>query len=265
MKPSGTDEQIAAAFRRLQVATQVRTAGSPIRDLIAPGDEKAAYAVQRLLTDARVKNGARVVGRKIGLTSPALLAKLGLDHPDYGMLFDDMACPPDEPIDFGRLLQPKVEPEVAFVLADDLTDPAPTAASVRGHIAYMVAAIEIVDSRIAGWDLSLADTIADNGSAALFVLGSKRVDLTDVEPATVRMSMTLNGAPVATGTGQSVYGDPLKALAWLAATAVADGNPLRAGQVVLTGSLGPQIPVGPRARVHVEITGLGTVGAAFSS
>jgi 2-keto-4-pentenoate hydratase len=261
----GTTDPVVAAFDRLRTAAQTRTPCAPVRDLIGPDDETLAYAVQRRTTEARIREGRRAVGRKVGLTSPAVQRQLGVGRPDFGMLFDDMACAESAAISLDRLLQPRVEAEVAFVLRDDVTDPHVTAITVRQRVAYAVAALEIVDSRIAGWDISFADTIADNGSSGLFVLGADRVPLDAVEPAAVQMTMFVDGVPASTGSGEACLGDPLEALAWLARTALAHGDPLRAGDVVLSGALGPMVPVTPGMRVRAHLTGLGRVQSTFTT
>ena len=148
------------------------------------------------------------------------------------------------------LLQPRIEAEVAFVLSADLDEGRLDVDAVRAAVAHAVAALEIVDSRIAGWDISFGDTVADNASSGLFVLGATTHSLGDVEPVEVQMVMTENGEEVSTGNGAACLGDPLEALAWLARTARGYGNPLRAGQVVLSGALGPMVPVKPRGHVH---------------
>jgi 2-keto-4-pentenoate hydratase len=249
---------ISEAAQRLRTAARTGVPCAPVRDLV--GDVRAAYDVQQEQTAARLAEGRRVVGAKIGLTSPAVQAQLGVDSPDFGVLFDDMARSEAEPIDTAGLLQPRIEAEVAFVLAADITDPDRAADSV----AYAVAALEIVDSRIAGWDITLPDTVADNASSALFVLGARPVPLADLVPADVTMALTVDGTEVSTGTGKACLGDPLLALAWLARTSVANGQPLRAGQVVLSGALGPMVPVTPGIVVVAEISGLGTVRARFA-
>jgi 2-keto-4-pentenoate hydratase len=152
----------------------------------------------------------------------------------------------------------------AFVLADDLVEGDLDDEQIRAAVAYTVATIEIVDSRIAGWDITFADTVADNASSGLFVLGAQRVPLSDFEPADATMSMTLDGDVVSEGTGRACLGDPLNALAWLAQAARELGDPLRAGQVVLSGALGPMVPVHPGAEVRAELSSLGTVTATFS-
>lgn len=255
---------IEQAAARLRDAARSGQPCAPVRDLIGTGDVSRAYAVQRLLTEDRVATGARVVGRKIGLTNPAVQQQLGVDRPDFGVLFADMECRGAEPVPMGRLLQPKVEAEVAFVLAADLTEEHIGPEVARRAVAYAVAALEIVDSRIAGWDISFGDTVADNASSGLYVLGTERRTLAEVEPADVDMAMTVNGEPASTGTGRACLGDPLAALAWLATTARDLGEPLRAGEVVLSGALGPMVPVRSGDEVVAEVSGLGSVRAFFA-
>lgn len=254
---------ILEAAARLHRAAQDHRPCPPVRDLIGPSDVGAAYAVQRELTRARLAGGARVVGRKIGLTSPAVQRQLGVDRPDFGVLFADMAYPDGAEIPMTRLLQPRAEAEVAFVLGRDLDEPGLGPERVRAAVAYAVAALEIVDSRIEGWDITFGDTVADNASSGLFVLGGRPAPLERFEPAEVGMTMTLGGEVVSTGTGADCLGDPLRALAWLAETARELGDPLRAGQVVLSGALGPMRPVGSGDEVAAEISGLGPVRAVF--
>ncbi|MCP2319196.1 2-keto-4-pentenoate hydratase [Nocardia amikacinitolerans] len=254
---------ILAAAQRLADAADTGVAAAPVRDLIGSDDVESAYAVQRLGVRRRIESGARVVGRKIGLTAPAVQRQLGVDQPDFGVLFADMDV--RTPVaDRPRLLQPKIEAELAFVLSADLDTEEIDARSVRNAVDYAVAALEIVDSRIADWDITFGDTVADNASSGWFVLGERRLSLADFEPREVSMSMLLDGEIVSTGTGSACLGDPLEALAWLARTARALGDPLRAGEIVLSGALGPMAPLRPGAHVHSEIRygveTLGTVG-----
>ncbi|MBB3082355.1 2-keto-4-pentenoate hydratase [Geodermatophilus sabuli] len=255
---------VAEAAERLEVAARSGVPCRPVRDLIGTDDVEQAYAVQQRLTRRRLADGARVVGRKIGLTSPAVQAQLGVDRPDFGVLFDDMDVSGLAEVPSARLLQAKSEAEIAFVLGEDLAEGPLDAARVRGAVAYAVAALEIVDSRIAGWDITFGDTVADNASSGLFVLGERRLTLAEFEPAAVTMRMTLDGAVVSEGTGAACLGDPLNALAWLARTAVEVGDPLRTGQVVLSGALGPMAATPPGSVVTAEISTLGTVTATFS-
>lgn len=239
---------VIEATERILSATRSGEPGLPVRDLIGSTDVAAAYAVQQSVNEARVLAGARVIGRKIGLTSPAVQAQLGVSQPDFGVLFDDMEIAHNAPTPMGRLLQPKVEAEIAFVLKADLADEI-TEDSVRAAVDYAVVALEIVDSRIANWDITFGDTVADNASSGLFVLGNTRWDLAEVEPAETLMAMYVDGDLVSSGTGTACLGDPLAALAWLAETARDFGEPLRAGQVVLSGALGPMVPLAAGSRV----------------
>ncbi|WP_370185006.1 2-keto-4-pentenoate hydratase [Rhodococcus wratislaviensis] len=257
-------DAIAAAAERLSAAAGTGTPCAPIRDLIGPDDVAAAYAVQERNIAARIAAGASVVGRKIGLTSPAVQQQLGVDQPDFGVLLDDMRCDESAPIPLSRLLQPKAEAEIAFVLADDLVDGPLDDAQVRAAVDYAVAALEIVDSRIAGWDITFADTVADNGSSGLFVLGAERRTLDSFDPVATQMQMSIDGTEVSTGTGAACLGDPLHALAWLARTAREFGQPLRAGQVILSGALGPMAAIAAAGTVRADITGLGSVAATFT-
>lgn len=258
---SADADAIAQATERITQALRDSRPVTPVRDLLG-SDIGAAYAVQRELTRARLATGAVVVGRKIGLTSPAVQRQLGVDQPDFGVLFDDMDVTALAEVPASRLLQPKAEAEIAFVLKEDLTDP--DDAKVRAAVDYAVAAIEIVDSRITDWDITIADTVADNASSGLFVLGARRLTLDEFEPREVTMRLYRDGDLVSEGTGTACLGDPLAALAWLARTALGFGDPLRAGQVVLSGALGPMVPAPPGCRVRAEISSLGEVAATFA-
>jgi 2-keto-4-pentenoate hydratase len=261
--PSTDAGAVDDAVQRLRSAATTGVVCAPVRDLIGRTDVAAAYAVQEGLTAGRLEAGAVVVGRKIGLTSPAVQAQLGVDQPDFGVLFADMDVTENQPVPMARLMQPKIEAEIAFVLSADLVDGPLDEDQVRAAVAYATPALEIVDSRITGWDISFADTVADNASSGLFVLGTQRVTLDDFEPVETTMSMTVDGEVVSTGSGAACLGDPLNALRWLAVTARDLGQPLLAGQVVLSGALGPMVPVAPQQRVVAEITGLGSVTAQF--
>jgi 2-keto-4-pentenoate hydratase len=280
-------------LKALGILVAARATGEPcppVRGLLPDGDVDAAYAVQSAWVADQIAAGARVVGRKIGLTNPAVQAQFGVDRPDFGVLFESMACAPGTPIDSARMLQPKIEAEIAFVLAEDLTGPMIGPAEVAAATAYVVAALEIVDSRIAGWDIGIVDTIADNGSSGLFVLGDRRQGLGRLDLAECAMTLRRVGAGqggaggsgssggpvgpvgeigevgevVSTGTGASILGHPLAAVAWLAAAVRDHGRPLRAGEVVLSGSLGPMVTVAPGDAFQADISGVGQVSAVFA-
>ena len=232
---------------------------SPLRDGLDPTDGDGAYAVQALNTGHWIAAGRRVVGRKIGLTAKAVQAQLGVDQPDFGVLFDDMQVADGGTLDYAKVIQPKVEAEVALVLANDLDKADATAADVAAATDYAVAAIEIVDSRIADWKISFADTVADNGSSAFFVLGSEKKPLDGLDLYTCGMALEINGQLVSLGAGAACLGHPLEAAAWLARTLAARGIPLRAGDIILTGALGPMVPLAAGDKVTARIGGLGSV------
>ncbi|MEW1643743.1 fumarylacetoacetate hydrolase family protein [Streptomyces sp. NPDC091219] len=255
---------VAEAVVRLTRAARERRPCPPVRDVLGASDISLAYAVQQRVVADRIAAGARVVGRKIGLTSEAVQRQVGVERPDFGVLLADMDVSALPAVPSGRLLQPRVEAEIAFVLAADLDDDGLDIERVRSAVAYAVAALEIVDSRVAGWDIAITDTVADNASSGLFVLGGRQVGLTAFEPRDVTMRLYADGQLASAGDGTACLGDPLAALLWLARTAREFGDPLRAGQTVLSGALGPLVPTPPGTTVRAELTGLGTVSATFS-
>ena len=256
-------DMAAEAAARLARAAATGLPCLPVRDLIGADDVPRAYRVQELLVAGWLAGGTRRVGRKIGLTAPAVQAQLGVGQPDFGVLLASMRVGQDEPVVFGRLLQARIEAEVAFVLGRDAgTDLGID--EVASAIAVARPALEIVDSRIAGWDITIADTVADNASSGLFVLGEGEVPLGPFDPAAVSMTLLEDGEEGSSGTGAACLGSPLNALAWLAATAAAYGNPLRAGEIVLSGALGPMVPVRAGARYEASLSGLGDVRTAFA-
>jgi 2-keto-4-pentenoate hydratase len=256
--------QIAEAAARLSTAQRDGVPCAPVRDLIGRSDIAAAYAVQSRIVADFVAGGRTPVGRKIGLTSPAVQAQLGVDQPDFGVLFSDMNCPVAEPVDVSRLLQPKVEAEIAFVLSANV-DVEVDAVTVRTYVECGVAALEIVDSRVAAWDITLGDTIADNASSGLYVLGDRVAASELPDLTTISMSMAANDTVVSQGRGSDCLGSPWAALAWLANTSRELGSPLRAGEVVLSGALGPMVPVAPGVTYTATISGIGCVSISFTS
>jgi 2-oxopent-4-enoate hydratase len=255
------ESSIAEAAARL-VAARKGPPTEPVRDLIGSTDIDLAYKVQERVIGARLEAGAKVVGRKIGITSQAVMDQVGVDQPDFGFLLDEMSFADGEPIPFASLLQPRAEVEVAFVLGADLPGDA-DADAVRAAVAYAVAAIEVVDSRVRDWDIAITDTVADNASSGVFVLGAAHVPLADFEPKDVTMTLERDGAQLSSGVGAACLGDPLNALAWLARAADHYGSPLREGDIVLSGALGPLAPIGPGDVLTATIAPLGTVTARF--
>ena len=257
------EEHERAADRLIQ-ASRSRTPCPPIRDLFDGGTLDDGYAVQQLVA-AQTSEGRRLVGRKIGLTSPVVQRQMGVDTPDFGLLYADMAYGDAQPVSLSTLLQPRVEAEVAFVLGRDLAEHPVTAADAVRAVDFAVAAIEVVDSRIEGWDISIVDTVGDNASSGAYVLGAAPRSLRDVPDLRgCAMRLTCDGDEVATGTGAACLGHPINALTWLANAVAARGAPLRAGEVVLSGSLGALVPVrGAGATYEAVIDGLGSVRAVF--
>jgi 2-keto-4-pentenoate hydratase len=258
------DPAVAAAAERLAAARAAGQPCAPVRTLLPEGGIAAAYAVQSAWLASQTAAGDTVAGRKIGLTNPAVQAQLGVAQPDFGTLLATMDCAQAEPIDIGRLLQPRIEAEVAFLLADDLDAPDIGPDDVLAATGSVAAALEIVDSRIADWDISIVDTIADNASSGLFTLGPERRSPSGLDLAACLMRLRRGGEQVSAGSGAECLGHPAAAVAWLAAATRSYGQPLRAGEVVLSGALGPMVPVTAGDRFTAEIGGLGTVTASFT-
>lgn len=242
--------------RRLREAYR-SGAVAPLRDALEPTDAAGAYAVQLLNTRFWQDQGRRIVGRKIGLTAKAVQAQLGVDQPDYGVLFEDMEISDGGVLRPSKVLQPKAEAEVALIMGRDLRSADASPQDVLAAAAFAVAAIEIVDSRIADWKITFADTVADNGSSAFFVLGKERRALADLDLWTCGMALELNGQVASIGTGAACLGHPLNAAAWLARAMAAVGEGLKAGDIVLTGALGPMVALTPGDQVRATIGGLG--------
>ncbi|GAB3264131.1 2-keto-4-pentenoate hydratase [Nocardioides dilutus] len=264
-----SEDQISAAVERLALALETRVPCAAVRDLIGTDDLPAAYAVQQGLVQKRLALGATVVGRKIGATSEAVQTQLGVDQPDFGYLLDEMdvsdeAASPSG-ISMRRLVQPRVEAEVAFVMAADVDLPEDqiTVEAVRERVEVALPALEIVDSRIERWDIGFTDTVADNASSGLYVVGRDGRKLDDLEPRDVEMSLSINGEVRSSGNGAACLGDPLEALRWLAVQCYRFGDPLRKGHLVLSGALGPFVPFAPGDKVEASISGFETLTAEF--
>jgi 2-keto-4-pentenoate hydratase len=230
----------------------------PLRDGLAAADGDGAYAVQAINTRHWRDAGRQIVGRKIGLTAAAVQAQLGVSQPDFGVLFDDMRVPDAGILEMGRVLQPKAEAEVALVLGRGIEGSGVSRQSLADSVDHVRVAIEIVDSRIADWRITFADTVADNGSSAAFVLGNEELPLPGLDLWSCGMVLEINGRIASVGAGAACLGHPLDAAVWLAQTLAEAGDPLRAGDIVLTGALGPMVPVGAGDEVRATIGGLGS-------
>jgi 2-keto-4-pentenoate hydratase len=255
----GSFERTAASLRAAYTDGPI----APFRDVLEPTDAAGAYAVQAINTRHWAETGRRIVGRKIGLTAKAVQIQLGVDQPDFGVLFDDMAIADGGTLSASRVLQPKAEAEIALILGRDIDAADATAETVAAAVEHVVAAIEIVDSRIADWAITFADTVADNGSSAFFVLGNERKPLAGLDLYTCGMALEVNGALVSLGAGAACLGHPLNAAAWLARTLASVGEPLRAGDILMTGALGPMVAINPGDSVVARIGGIGTASFRY--
>jgi 2-keto-4-pentenoate hydratase len=253
MNQQNKHSEFAAQIRAAYAGTPI----APIRTQLAELDVDAAYAIQQENTAHWQAEGRRLVGSKIGLTSRAVQNQLGVDRPDFGVLFADMMVAEDEPVAAGRVLQPKIEAEVAFLLDRDVDVEAPTVIDVLRAVAYAMPALEIVGSRITNWDIGVVDTVADNASSGLFVLGGPIRRLDGLNLRALQMQMTRREEIVSKGTGAACLGNPLNAMAWLASELASRKRPLRAGDVVLSGALGPMVPVNSGDAFEANIAGSG--------
>ncbi|OCC23793.1 2-keto-4-pentenoate hydratase [Croceicoccus estronivorus] len=255
-------EQVAGTLRR---AGGSGVACAPFQPDLPGATLEDAYAVQEVNTLASLASGRRLAGRKIGLTSRSVQHQMGVHQPDFGMLFADMAFCDGEAIPADRLMQPRIEGEIAFVLGKPLDRESLTLTDVIGAIDYALPAIEIVDSRIADWKIGIFDTIADNASSGLYVLGTRPARLSDFDPTLCGMVIENRGEPVSTGAGIACLGNPLNATLWLARKMAKVGRPLREGDTVLSGALGPMVPARPGEIYEARINGLGSVRAIMDA
>lgn len=223
-----------------------------------------AYGIQQRVMARRMDDGERVVGKKIGVTSQAVMSLLGVGQPDFGILTDAMTVNSGEAIAASSLIQPKAEGELAFVLKHDLTGPGITVADVLRATEGVMVCFEIVDSRIQDWKIKIQDTVADNASCGVFVLSDRLVPLDDIDLQLCGMVLEKNGEIVATGAGAASMGSPAVAVAWLANALGHLGVSLKAGEVILSGSLGPMVPVKAGDNLRVSIGGVGSCSVRFS-
>ncbi|MBT0670109.1 fumarylacetoacetate hydrolase family protein [Novosphingobium profundi] len=256
---------ITRAGDELYDAFRGNTTIAPLRERFEGIDITDAYRIQEHFMRRRYATGEAIVGKKIGVTSKAVQEMIGVFEPDFGQLTDYMEVENGGTIDLDRVIQPKAEAEIAFILKEDLVGPGITPADVLRATDHVRTCFEIVDSRITNWDIRIQDTVADNASCGKFVLGEDKVDPRDVDLTLAGLLVERDGEPVATGVGAAVQGSPLNAVAWLANTLGRLGLPFRAGEVILSGSLAPLIPVKHGDRLVAHIGGIGSCEVGFAN
>ena len=259
-----SEKSLSEVAQGLMVAARDRTAIDPLTETYPEITVEEAYRIQLITVEACLAEGRKVIGKKIGITSPAIMQMFNVGEPDYGHLLDDMLVTEGEGLAITRLLQPRIEGEIAFILERDLKGPGITPADVIRATAGVAAALEIIDSRIRGWRIKIQDTVADNASSAAFVLGSKLTPLTGIDLRYVGFVMTKNGQLAATAAGAAVLGSPLQSVAWLANKMGEYGISLRAGETILSGSAVAAVPVEAGDSIHLVVDRIGDVSCFFS-
>ena len=241
--------------RLLREAEASKKSIAALRTDIGIKDLEFAYSIQKINTDLKLESGAVPTGKKIGLTSFAVQEQLGVDQPDFGVLFKEMELENGSKVSFSELMQPKIEGEIAFVLKADLTKEKATLEEVKAAVDYCLPALEIVGSRIENWNIRITDTIADNASASHYVLGTEGVSLHSLDLENCKMALYKNGELASEGSGKACMDSPLNAMLWLANKMVEIGSPLKAGEVVLSGALGPMVAVNAGDEFKLQIGG----------
>jgi 2-keto-4-pentenoate hydratase len=257
-----TDPQRQHAAEILRSAERSRTPVAPLTETFPEIDTEDAYEIQLINIRRRLEAGARVRGHKVGLSSPVMQQMMGVDEPDYGHLLDDMELRPETPVSVSRYCYPRIEVEVGFVLGADLPGEGCTTEDVLAATECVVPALELIDSRIRDWRISIADTIADNASSAGYLIGEGR-DPRELDLKAIDARLTSDGELLAEGRSDAVLGDPAVSVAWLARTVARFGVPLKKGHVVLPGSCTRAVDVAAGATFTAEFTGLGSVSLSF--
>ncbi|RLL45096.1 2-keto-4-pentenoate hydratase [Oceanobacillus piezotolerans] len=254
-------EQLAS---HLASAWSIREGVQPVTELNPNLTIHEAYQIQLATIKQEVNRGHRITGKKIGLTSKAMQDMLGVGEPDYGHLLSNMVIENRGSIPFHKVLQPKVEGEIAFILKEDLKGPNVTSMNVIQATDVVVAALEIVDSRIKDWKITLEDTVADNASSGLYVLGEKPKKLTEIDVKQLGMALYKNDSLQNTGVGAAALGDPVKCVAWLANKLSEFDITLKAGEVILSGALSAAVEAKPGDHFYAKFAELGEVSITFT-
>ncbi|QBM16463.1 2-hydroxypent-2,4-dienoate hydratase [Marinobacter sp. JH2] len=257
-------QQIQSCGDELYQAMLTRTAVRPLTERFSDITIEDAYNISLRILERRTESGEKVIGKKIGLTSKAVQNMLKVGQPDFGYLTDKMAFSQGEEVQISdRLMQPKAEGEIAFILKKDLMGPGLTAADVLAATDCVLPCFEVVDSRIENWEIKIQDTVADNASCGVFLLGDRAVNPRKVDLATCGMVVEKNGSIISTGAGAAALGSPVTCVTWLANTLGQFGIPLKAGEVILSGSLVPLEPVQAGDFMSVSVGGIGGASVRF--
>ena len=260
------DEQLIKALGdELHAALRDRTALAPLTERYPQITLDDAYRISLQFLQRREALGERVIGKKIGVTSKAVQDMLNVHQPDFGFLTDRMQVGDGSAVSLAEynLIAPRAEGEIAFILAEDLNGPGVTAGDVLAATEWVAPCFEIVDSRIANWQIRIEDTVADNASCGVFALGESRTDPRSLDLAAVELNMRRNGQPAGSGLGSAVQGHPCEAVAWLANTLGKLGIPFRRGEIILSGALAPLVPVSAGDHIDMHISGLGNASLRF--
>ena len=250
--------------KSLREAERTRKAIGPLTEKNPALSIEDAYTIQMLNVEDRLKNGGKIIGKKVGLTSKAMQDFLGVNAPDFGHLFADMTYEEDVPLAVKSFMQPKIEAELAFVLGEDLKGPGVTISDVLRASAGVMASFEVIDSRVADWKIKIQDTIADNGSSAGLVLGAELYPVSRCNLKYVGLVLEQNGRIIDTAAGAAVLGHPASSVAWLANTLGANGIALHKGEIILAGSFTKAYPVKAGDTFSAHFGGLGSVKINFS-
>lgn len=257
-------EQIQQAGDELFTAMRSQTSLRPFTERFEDITVDDAYHISLRMVERRVADGERIIGKKIGVTSKAVQNMLNVHQPDFGYLTDRMAYSEGQEMPISsELIQPRAEGEIAFILKKDLIGPGITNADVLAATDCVIPCFEVVDSRIDNWDIKIQDTVADNASCGLFILGDKAVSPRQVDLSTCGMVVEKNGQIISTGAGAAAMGSPVNCVTWLANTLGQFGIPLKAGEVILSGSLVPLEPVTAGDFMRVSIGGIGSASVRF--
>lgn len=234
-----------------------------VQQLLTTDAEAEAYAIQAQNIQKQLQQNAIVTGKKIGLTNPKVQQQLGVDQPDFGVLLNHMDLSAQAEILAEQFIQPKIEAELAFLIHKKIEQPIQTIEEMQQYISYVIPSFEIVDSRIQDWKIRFVDTVADNASSAAYVLSAERTAITEVDCATVKMTLTQNGVLVSQGSGLECLGHPLNAAMWLANKILSLGKPIQAGEIILSGALGPMVNVNAGDEFETHIDGFAPLKVKF--